>query len=553
VRRALVALALSSICACGDDSAAGGDGAGADGAPRDGDEPGDARPDGRIPPDTLPLPDQRTLPDGLEPPPFDAPRLPDAFFAPDAPPPPPPSSCTGVVSGRAVLCVDDGAAAGGDGTAADPFDTVQSAVDAAKSGDVIQIAGGTYAENVTITGVAVDVLGGFPGAGDFSSRDPTTNVTHLQGAGEAATLALIATGLSIVDGVRVTGGRGHDDGAGRWEGGGIYVADADVTISRATIEDNDARHSGDFARGGGIAISGGAASIVGCLVRANRADRGAGIAASGDVIVIRASRIEGNLADGDHGGGVFLEGPALELSDSRVTGNEIAAGGDFGWGGGVYVHSVGSFLTLARTVVSGNEAPSIGGGVFVDNGAQALLVNVEVAANGCPERGGSAVYVDGEDTTGSHVVIVSSTLADSCPLYSVDEESSRNGGNAVYVEGSSSAQVRDSILWGNGDDFYVDGTSALFVDWTLSTDPWPGTGNLYADPLFADPIGGDYHVRSAGGRYDPGSGTFVLDAVHSPTIDRADPSAPYGNETAPNGARKNQGSHGNTAQASRSE
>jgi hypothetical protein len=78
--------------------------------------------------------------------------------------------------------------------------------------------------------------------------------------------------------------------------------------------------------------------------------------------------------------------------------------------------------------------------------------------------------------------------------------------------------------------------------------------SLYANPQFANPTGGDYHLKSVMGRYNPATGLFVTnDVVHSPGIDFGNPaSTAYTNEPTPNGSRLNVGLHGGTAQASKS-
>ena len=47
-------------------------------------------------------------------------------------------------SDAAVIHVDDDAAPGGDGSAGNPFDTVQAAIDASVNGDTVLVADGLY-------------------------------------------------------------------------------------------------------------------------------------------------------------------------------------------------------------------------------------------------------------------------------------------------------------------------------------------------------------------------------------------------------------------------
>jgi hypothetical protein len=77
--------------------------------------------------------------------------------------------------------------------------------------------------------------------------------------------------------------------------------------------------------------------------------------------------------------------------------------------------------------------------------------------------------------------------------------------------------------------------------------------SISVNPLFADPAGGDFHLKSQGGRYEPATGTWVIDSVHSPAIDAGDPASPFANEPAPHGGRINMGAYGNTAQASKAD
>jgi hypothetical protein len=75
-------------------------------------------------------------------------------------------------------------------------------------------------------------------------------------------------------------------------------------------------------------------------------------------------------------------------------------------------------------------------------------------------------------------------------------------------------------------------------------------GNIDADPLFVDPVGGDYRLASERGRYWPEHDVWVLDKVTSPSVDGGDPGADPLREPMPNGNRINMGAYGGTPQAS---
>jgi len=81
---------------------------------------------------------------------------------------------------------------------------------------------------------------------------------------------------------------------------------------------------------------------------------------------------------------------------------------------------------------------------------------------------------------------------------------------------------------------------------------WPGEGNIYTDPLFADPDNGDYHLKSQACRWDPINQSWILDDVTSPCVDAGDPSTAIGLEPLPNGGIINMGAYGGTSEASKS-
>lgn len=117
-------------------------------------------------------------------------------------------------------------------------------------------------------------------------------------------------------------------------------------------------------------------------------------------------------------------------------------------------------------------------------------------------------------------------------------------GNAFGIDASGWVEPRISncILWGNAvSDLYGCGATYSCIERGGA-----GEGNFRDDPLFVDPENGDYHVRSARGRYRPVHDVWVLDDVSSPCIDAGDPAADFSAEREPNGGRLNIGAHGGT-------
>ncbi len=426
------------------------------------------------------------------------------------------ASCSGNVA-----CVSAGA-------------SIQAAIDAAADGGIIQVAAGTYQENLAIDNKTVTLLGGFPAGGDFSSRDPLANPTILVGDGSNSTLGLYASGSTLVDGFVIRGGVGNVVYGG--SGGGVFIYQGTPRISHNILENNDVAATNGF--GGGIYAQDADVEIIGNVVRNNRAERGAGVAVNSNSALIQENLIENNEGFGDHGGGVFLSGPNLQVLRNIIRGNTVGQALGYGWGGGVIVVSPGTFAHFEHNRITDNHSHTRGSGVFIDEAARAELVGDLIYANRCASDG-SGIYVDGHyDGTGSEVTIVNVTVADhECVGDGV-------GGEGLHVVGGSTATVINSIFHNNGgDDVLVctspstqfcegDSPSSMSLTYSLVESGFPGTGNISADPLFVNSAAQDYHLRAG-----------------SPAIDAADPASSVGDEPAPNGGRRNMGAYGGTAAA----
>lgn len=439
-----------------------------------------------------------------------------------------------------------------DGSTLRPYRTIQAALDAAAAGDQVLVARGTYMENVRIDGRRIALRGGYAGAapaqyaanagGDFSQQLPAANVTTIQASEATAPVVLLldpAASGSLVDGFTIRGGS-H----------GIELDTAftfplldGVTISRNIVEQNGVADYSHF--GGGILLAGSNHVVADNVIRNNVSGRGAGAALCCDDITFERNRVELNVGFSDHGGGINQVGTGV-LRYNVIRGNRTGEGLGYGWGGGILILGTPE---LRHNVFTENHAPSVGGAVFIDDGARAILDHELIINNTAAT--GAAIYLDGygdDVLIGSHADILHCTIAG-------NTASETPLGNAVYLTKASTATLRNTIAWNNqGDDFEADETASISATFTLSQEGLAGTGNLSADPLFASAA--DFHLRSTGGRFDPaangGAGGFVVDAQHSPAIDAGDPAAAFAAEPLPNGGRVNLGAYGNTSEASKS-
>jgi hypothetical protein len=76
-----------------------------------------------------------------------------------------------------------------------------------------------------------------------------------------------------------------------------------------------------------------------------------------------------------------------------------------------------------------------------------------------------------------------------------------------------------------------------------------GEGNVApVDPLFADPDKGDFHLKSAAGRWTPTG--YVKDSVSSPLLAKGYPEGSTNENPERAGKRNELGAYGNSGEAS---
>jgi parallel beta-helix repeat protein len=401
-----------------------------------------------------------------------------------------------------------------------PGDSIQAAINAAVTDDTVIVHEGTYVERINFAGKAITVR----------SEDPTdpavaantvidggaggSVVSFYSGEGNSSVLA----GLTITNGRATYGGgvfcvyssptiQGNTVSGSRAEvfGGGIYCSHCSPTIQSNTISGN---HT-DGGDGGGIHCWYSSPTIQSNTISGNQASlNGAGIYCQQSSPTIQSNTISGNCAY--TGGGIYCSESSPTIESNTISDNEAVLGG------GIWCLS--SSPAIQSNTISDNEAWLCGGICCLDSSP---TIESNTISDNTAESWGGGIYCQQSSPTICNCIIAFSG----------------SGGGIRVASGSPSVSYCD--VYGNTGGNYVG-----MADQTGSN------GNISEAPLFAG--SGDYHLRSKGGRLDPGSSSWVIDTEHSACIDTGDPASDCSNEPAPNGGRINMGAYGNTPEASKS-
>ena len=241
------------------------------------------------------------------------------------------------------------------------YGTLQDAVEAAASGDLIKVAGGVYtssSDQVVRIERSVHLIGGYP-SNDWSQPDPEAYAVIVdaeQIGGRRAVVVEGGDGTAItLEGLRIMRG-----GVEVERGGCIYVGGGSLLLADSIVEDCHAS-----SRGGGMYVSDGA-------------------------VRVRDSVFRGNAAQ--YGGALFVEGGSVTLERNKVLSSEAPPlGGALGVSGGTVT---GFNNVVAENALAGAGVYLSGGTLeashwtLVDNGRYAVIVDLGIEI----ESGSAAVH-----------------------------------------------------------------------------------------------------------------------------------------------------------------
>jgi predicted outer membrane repeat protein len=473
-----------------------------------------------------------------------------------------------------VLYVDADAPGANNGSSwADAFKCLQDALAAAGDGTEIRVAQGAYrpdrgagitpgdrqAAFQLLNGVAIK--GGYAGFGTPhpDARDIDVYETILSGdlAGNDAEIYdpeqlgweptrsensyRVVTGsqtdaTAIIDGFSITGGYANYDDFSQCNGAGMFNVHGSPTVLNCTFIANFAGNGDGGGLGGAMFNLASHPAITNCKFVGNAAIALDGGEGAGGAMGNWSSNptltnciFTGNIAGRD-GGAMWNYESNPVLVKCIFSGNLAREGGSGSYGGAVW--NYGSNPVLTNCLFTGNKARSSqigsgGGGIWA---AQGNVTLINCTFNGNVAGRGGAI-----------------------------------SGDYPY---ESTFLLSNCILWNDRPDEIYTPTTLPVVTYSDVQRGWPGQGNINADPCFVAPghwhndlwIDGDYHLRSAGWRWDAARAQWTFDRVTSRCIDAGNPGSPLADEplTIPDdpnndwgcNLRIDMGAYGGTAEAS---
>lgn len=310
------------------------------------------------------------------------------------------------------------------------YSTIQAAIDASVSGDIINVSDGTYAENINFNSknVTVKSVNGAASTSIVGSGSNAPVVTFNNSA---------LTSTTVLDGFKI-----DNSASANTLSRAIYIGgNAAPTIKNCVVEGNNVTSSS--IDGAGVYINGGSAAIENSTLGGNASNQntcryGCGLYATAlsAPLTITGSAISQN--SGVSGAGVYLLSNGAQtttISSSTITNNTTTQSG-----GGIYNN--GSKLTISGSTVSSNTtaANMHGGGIYSASAAAGTAISSSTFSGNSSGNYGGAVYVTGS-TDASPLTITSSTFT--------GNTASQLGGAIAVVSVTNPTVITSATITGN--------------------------------------------------------------------------------------------------------
>lgn len=307
----------------------------------------------------------------------------------------------------------------------------------------------------------------------------------------------ISAGKDVrISGMTITRGMAPTYGIG---GGILNQGTLDVTDVKFTLNTSS-------LRGGALCNDQGIATVSHCEFTSNRAMCGGAIYNTGQLFVDTCSFYE-NLALLGAAGMLNNDDPA----DATACSSRLV--------------NCGFTLNTAPGFGSGTLFMTSAGGAVWNMGGNHTLVNCSFAGNqawaGAGVLATAAMDADGNPVGTGSLSVKNCTFGSNFGLAGEGTPHESTDAGGILARNGVTVTIANSILWGNGaagsvQQLYTDSASTTVTHSDMQTktgNPWPGEGNICADPLF---------VRIASGGTDGWWDVWGTDADESANNDPGD-------------------------------
>ncbi|MBL7087092.1 MAG: right-handed parallel beta-helix repeat-containing protein, partial [Candidatus Cloacimonetes bacterium] len=350
------------------------------------------------------------------------------------------------------------------------YPTIQAALNAANSADIVLVATGTYFENIfwpTTNGITL------------VSQTGADN-TIIDGGNNSVVLTILgATGIdttTVIDGFKIQNGTAE-------AGGGITCNNASPLIKNCIFTSND---------GGGMQFTN-SLSVIRNSEISNNSGSGIRCLDNSNLTIADVNICENTSYYS--GGGISCNESSPSLENVSIIGNSVVGNEDYGGrGGGIYLQSY-SNPNLLNVIISNNSiitshgGNSQGGGIHMWGYCNPNLNNVIISNNsvtrtpGSPSQGGGILMKDNCNPNLTNVVIINNSATISTPGgYNYAE------GGGIYIYYSCHPILENVKIIGNsanadcgngGGVYCWDGSNIITTNVTISGNSAVLGGGMY--------------------------------------------------------------------------
>jgi len=300
-------------------------------------------------------------------------------------------------------------------------------------------------------------------------------------------------------------------------GGMCNYNESSPTVKGCTFSANSAEV------GGGMDNRLSSPTVEGCTFSGNSAEVGGGMGNDDSSPTVKGCTFSANSAE--VGGGMDNYSSSPTVTDCNFSGNSAAAGG------GMY-NDYYSSPTVEDCTFSGNSAESHGGGM--DNRLSSPTVEgCTFSSNSASSGGGMRNYYGSMPTVKACTFIGNS--ADAGGGMFNEDNSSPTVNNCTFTDNNapngpamacdsywqshpSTVTIVNSIVWNGLEWLWNNDRSTITITYSDVQGGWIGTGNINADPCFADAghwdpnglwVDGDYHLQIRSSCINAGDPNYV--------------------------------------------